>query len=1033
MPHFSTDGYVMGIDLGPNSIGWAAIKGRKGTSPSIHLGVRVFEAGLDDLQQDGRGKSPNMKRREARQVRRRLERHTRRLIKCANALQRADLLPEGDLNDSQERHRVLQELDLSIENPYALRARALDEKLEPHELGRALFHIAQRRGFLSNRKAPPRPDEDPGKVKADIGELWQQMQDAGCRTLGELLARSMDGNGQRIRGKYTARQMYEDEFEKIWIAQSRYHECLTESLKKRVHRAIFHQRPLKVQRGLVGRCELEPKRRRAPWALLAAQRFRYLQTVNNLKVIDETSGEIRSFTTEEREALVDALEHRGDMTFGGIRRLLKLRKTKFNLELGGEKKIPGNRTAAALIKALGPERWASFSEEDREGIVEDLRSIVKDDTLKRRVISRRGLDDEAAEALLSVSLNPGYCGFSRQAIARLLPLLERGTSLQTAIKECYPDRWERSADPVDQLPPLDGSGLPELRNPIVYRTLSELRRVVNAIIKRHGKPASICIELGRDLRQTPKQRQATWKKMRANEKHREAASEKLREEVGIEDPSRDDIVKILLAEECGCECPYTGRRIKIRGLFGAHPQFDIEHIVPFDRCLDNSYMNKTLCAVDENRRVKHDRTPFEAYGGSQKYSQILERVSRFRGNARREKLRRFKMDERQMAEFLAGFTARQLNDTRWAAKWAKQYLGLLYGGIGDDGIDASGKRRIRSVTGPITAMLRSGWGLNGVLGDGPGKTRDDHRHHAVDAAVVALTDAGAVKALSLAAQRATGRLFERIDPPWPDLRDVLRAAVDEVTTSHRINGRVRGQLHLETLYGRPREDETGKPHVRKRVPLHSLSAKDVDKIVDPIVRASVQAKLSQLDIDDPKKAFADEQNLPRLEGRNDQLIPVHRVRLSQVLKTRAIGRGHRTRHVVTEKKHHMAVFALVDDDERLLKWDAEVVSMYEAHQRKGGGSPIIAREFGPETKFLFSLVKGDVIELDATEDHGSRGLYIVKKIMASKQLYFIPINDARKRAEIGQIGLTASPETLRKRNCRKVVITPLGDVRRSRN
>jgi len=73
--------------------------------------------------------------------------------------------------------------------PYVLRAAALDEKLEPHYLGRALYHLGQRRGFLSNRKKPMKKGEDEGEVKASIAELRQKMQESGARTLGEYFAR----------------------------------------------------------------------------------------------------------------------------------------------------------------------------------------------------------------------------------------------------------------------------------------------------------------------------------------------------------------------------------------------------------------------------------------------------------------------------------------------------------------------------------------------------------------------------------------------------------------------------------------------------------------------------------------------------------------------------------------------------------------------------------------------------------------------------------------------------------------------------
>ena len=69
-------------------------------------------------------------------------------------------------------------------------------------------------------------------------------------------------------------------------------------------------------------------------------------------------------------------------------------------------------------------------------------------------------------------------------------------------------------------------------------------------------------------------------------------------------------------------------------------QFDIEHIIPFSRSLDNSFANKTLSDVRENRDIKQNRTPFEAYSGDEtKWHAILFRAKRFRSSSAHAKLR----------------------------------------------------------------------------------------------------------------------------------------------------------------------------------------------------------------------------------------------------------------------------------------------------------------------------------------------------------------------------------------------------------
>jgi hypothetical protein len=115
-------------------------------------------------------------------------------------------------------------------------------------------------------------------------------------------------------------------------------------------------------------------------------------------------------------------------------------------------------------------------------------------------------------------------------------------------------------------------------------------------------------------------------------------------------------------------------------------------------------------------------------------------------------------------------------------------------------------------------------------------------------------------------------------------------------------------------------------------------------------------------------------------------------------------------------------------DDKTDKWGAEVVSLFDAYQRLERKEPIVKRHFGEGKTFICSLAGGDIIELDNQNDKG-RSLFVVRTVPQSKQIYFVPISDARPAKDIGKVGLTALPNTLSERHCRKVIVTPLGDVR----
>ncbi|MFI5094829.1 MAG: type II CRISPR RNA-guided endonuclease Cas9 [Candidatus Acidiferrales bacterium] len=1012
----SLQDYILGVDLGVGSVGWAIVE-TKDAQPSalIRAGVRVFAPAVKGNIESGREESRNVARRSARLQRRQTWRRSRRNLRVFRLLQDWGLLPVGASKTPQERHDLLDQLDLRIlasewfqarrtDNsipepmqvlPYLLRAAALDEPLEPHFLGRALYHLAQRRGFLSNRKVSSRAkaDDDSGLVKPAIAELRQQMLASGTRTLGEFFSKVAPSQS-RIRKRWTARDMCEYEFNSIWDAQTRFSsELLTPERKKLLHKAIFFQRPLSSTRHLIGTCELEPKHRRAPRSLLVSQRFRLLQRVNDLQIVLPGQAP-RDLMPEERASVLNALERQGDLTFPSIRKLLELPKgTKFNLEAAGETRILGNRTNAFFLKLCGG-RWDKMSSEERDQIVDYVRSFQRLDKLPAAAAKKWGLSIESAQILGSDPLEPDYMNLSKTAMYKLIPLLEKGLPYAEARRELYPERF-LSQSPHELLPPvfLAETSVGRIRNPSVVRSLTELRKIVNAILRKFGKPKQIRIELARDLRNSRVQRERMAKSNRDNEKLRADAAKRIIKEIGNPSPSRRDLQKALLWDECHGECPYTGKAISFASLFGPEPQFDIEHIIPFSRSLDNSFTNLTLCDAEHNRNVKQNRAPSEAYGSDpDTYQAILDRVRKFSSRSAPEKLRRFLMTPEEIQNFVSDFAESQLNDTRYASRLAADYLGLLYGGR----VDADHKLRIRSTVGRITAILRDEWRLNAILNDGPSrsggdtpKTRDDHRHHAIDAIVTALTDDGTIQILSRAAENAylaKRRRFAPIEEPWSGFFEGVRNEISRILVSHRTSARVRGPLHEQTLYSHPipvaagtsGKKKSAKPafEYRVRKPLESMTAEEAASIGDPVVRSMVAEKLAQFGNALPKTVFSVSANLPSFRATDGRSIPIRRARVRKPLTPTTLGSGPSSRYVVPESNHHAEIYAELDENGKEVEWDVSVVSLAEAVQRNRLRQSVIRTNQGQGRNFKFSLAPGDVIEMGVA--NGKREYFVVR-------------------------------------------------------
>jgi len=1087
--------FILGIDLGSASLGWALIEldpsgrphrllsSKNSARPIPACGVRIFEPGVEGSTleiEEGKDQSKAVARRMARLHRRQLRRRAYRQATLFRLLQNHSLLPRcentADLAPSKERNAVLTAFDQNLGRKYResgagpefaqlllyhLRKAALDRQLEPCELGRVLYHLSQRRGFKSNRREGAKnaeSEKEAGEVKAGIAELQHKMNAAGARTLGEYFA-GLDPHqvGQNVRRRWTARSMYEDEFAQIWSAQVAFHPALlTDDLRRKVAQLLFFQRPIAAQSHLIGRCELEAEQRRAAWATLEAQRFRILQKVNDLKVIYPGDPIAQPLTPEERRFVFDLLDREGDHKFTALRKKLKLdKKSEFNLERGGETRLRGNRTNVSMLAALG-QRWDTFPPETRKQIVEEWRASESEDGLFRRGIEHWGLDEQSARSWVKARPEDGYCALSRKAIQRLMPLMYSGKSFKEAETELYGNRF--SGGPMlDLLPPLHvhrkiaGSveaerllgqlRLGAIRNPAVERALTELRKVVNAVIREHGKPWEIHIELARELKKPRKERQSLAKRNRTRQKERENAKAALLRECGIHNPSRADVEKALLHTECGGICPYTGKGISLGDLFGEHPQFDVEHIIPLARYPDDSFQNKTLCWHEENRNIKRNKTPFEAYGtDAERWETIQARVRAWKpGNP--GKLKRLLL---RTEDELEDFTARQMNDTRYASVLACRLLESLYGGR--DVVTPDGTRQvIFASSGAVTATLRRAWGLEGILreaapssnGHSKGKPRTDHRHHAVDAITVALSKPAVIQSMSRSASLAVEsplgvRAFRWIESPWPVFVDSVRPHIEHMVVSHRPEHKMSGAMHDETNYGPPRQ-LNGKTVVAIRKPVSGLSSKDIDNIIDPAVRCAVREKCDSLGGDLSKCESAND--WPVLPAKHGSSVPIKRARIHKVLDVTAIASGDRQRFVSATNSHHTAVFALVKDD-RDVEWEGLPVSLYEAMERKRRKEPVIRREHpdGPAWTFRFSLMGGDTIELHRECDHANGQclptLYRIRTIAGNGQLSLVTATDARLIKSIKDAKEWWSPraDNLRKLGCRKVVVDLLGRV-----
>ncbi len=469
---------ILGLDLGTNSIGWAVVDDDGcGEFELIRRGVHIFQEGVKI--EKGIESSKAAERTKYRAARRLKFRRKLRKIKTLNVLSTANFCPtlsdEELKNWRSERIYPLNpdfrdwcrtsdpktsDKNTVYKNPYYFRWLAATESLDlnhkedRYKLGRAFYHIAQRRGFKSNRLDTTK--ESDGVVSNDITALNKKMNN---RTLGQYFFEECYKSGEKIRKIHTSRdEHYLAEFNFICEKQG-----VAKELKNELHKAIFYQRPLKSQKGLVATCPFEPKKKRAPISHPLFEEFRMWQTLNNIKIKTMNDVELRPLTTEEKDLIIPLfLRVKPQFDFKDIAKKLtpkgqksayvKSRDTDAHVLFNyrDNQTISGCPLSAKLKNLFVEDYKAAIAKtyrgnkETKDGkqrsaddllyeVWHALFSFNDKERLGTYAKKRLGLTDEQVIEFLNINPKQGYGALSLKAIRKILPYLKQGLIYSHAV------------------------------------------------------------------------------------------------------------------------------------------------------------------------------------------------------------------------------------------------------------------------------------------------------------------------------------------------------------------------------------------------------------------------------------------------------------------------------------------------------------------------------------------------------------------------------------------------------------------------
>jgi CRISPR-associated endonuclease Csn1 len=345
-------------------------------------------------------------------------------------------------------------------SPFQLRRLLIQEKLDlsvpvnRYKIGRALYHIAQRRGFKSSRKTGANEKTAVYKGSNETKTIGRNDYESLINEHGSLGAAFayLEDTGIRVRNRYTLRSDYHTEVEKIMNSQ----EIDAVNFREDIFKAIFFQRPLRSQKGLVGKCTLEPNKPRCPVSHPKFEEYRAWSFINNIKYKNEDNNQFEPIPLELKQKLYDEkffYKSKKEFTFSDIRKFIQQNGGK-NWELNYSSKmdeisVPSCFVSARLKSVFG-NNWQAFHKsiikKDKNGIefnvnytIEDIWHILfsyeDEENFTDFLSATLDLKDEQIKELLILfnSFPVGYANLSLKAINNILPFLRQGIIYSEAV------------------------------------------------------------------------------------------------------------------------------------------------------------------------------------------------------------------------------------------------------------------------------------------------------------------------------------------------------------------------------------------------------------------------------------------------------------------------------------------------------------------------------------------------------------------------------------------------------------------------
>ena len=821
---------VFGIDVGIASCGWAVIDTKNKAIRA--MGSRCFEP-----PEDPRKKTLfNEQRRTKRGMRRVTSRRAGRMNTVRQVIKDAGLV-------ASPTHEFFQSLGKDTPDPWESRALAVEESVTPEEAAVALIHIAKHRGFKSNSKRDA-ADSEGGKVIKAVNE-WDKKLDG--RTFGKAVYEDYkDGRKRNREGnyKFTASRNHTLEEAKTMIAAQRAlgAKWATEKFEERYINAAFHQRPLRSSEELVGECPFEPSEKRAARFSYSFEMFRLLQTLINRCKLSTPDGDV-VLTPGQLKRAIGGVGKSKTLTYTKLRSLIDLPDARFaslpdNDPSKLRKDVTGNSNGACpgsytLHHLLGTQTWNQLIKTPE--ILDQIAAIItfneSPDEIRKR-FDKLGLEPEIVETLMEGVRDGKFASFkgtgniSTKAARKLIPELLRGKTYNIACGEAGYD-FNKGID----------TSIRDIKNPVVQRALTQAVKQVSILVRRYGRPANIYVEVMREVGKSADARGEMEREIKKRTAQRSENREELLSLVRAGDCTRDDLLKYELLKEQKFKCAYCEHDLRPHHIMSAEVQVD--HIYPRSRSHEDGFVNKVATCISCNQQ-KRNWTPWEWKGQNDPEWWLIFNA-RVKGFDCRNRDKKCRLLDKAFKDREQDFIERNTVDNGYTSRALLRELRKLYPESYDGGAVIRGSHQhIYARPGRLTADLRYVWLSSAKYK----KDRDDDRHHAMDALIVATMNEYLYQTLEKAYHdlEQSGKQHKttpNIDLPWESFaQDAMAAYNDGWLVCRTENRRARGALHEETIRT-SRIDDDGNQVFYERKSIDDITKTDIARIPDEVIRGHV--------------------------------------------------------------------------------------------------------------------------------------------------------------------------------------------------